>query len=121
LAARLIFRVKSGKLVEKAHLRNIAIAATEQHLERLRDGRPETIETTSLHLDVLRDLRRIHSHICSVAYPVLEGAGELPALQNAEAVWPPARCRPPDVATSVVSEHVAAFSDRASSTPCRDS
>jgi phosphate:Na+ symporter len=25
---------------------------------------------------VLRDLRRIHSHICSVAYPVLDAAGE---------------------------------------------
>jgi phosphate:Na+ symporter len=42
------------------------------------------VETTSLHLDVLRDLRRIHSHICSVAYPVLDAAGELPALKNAE-------------------------------------
>jgi phosphate:Na+ symporter len=30
-----------------------------------------------LHLDVLRDLKRIHSHICSAAYPVLEAAGEL--------------------------------------------
>jgi phosphate:Na+ symporter len=30
-----------------------------------------------LHLDILRDLKRIHSHICSVAYPVLETAGEL--------------------------------------------
>jgi phosphate:Na+ symporter len=35
-------------------------------------------EITSLHLDVLRDLRRIHSHIRSVAYPVLDAAGELP-------------------------------------------
>ena len=71
-------------LVEKTHLRNTEIAATERHLDRLREGRPETIETTSLHLDVLRDLRRIHSHICSVAYPVLDAAGELPAHQNAE-------------------------------------
>jgi phosphate:Na+ symporter len=70
-------------LVEKAHLRNTEIAATERHLDRLREGRPETIETTSLHLDVLRDLRRIHSHICSVAYPVLDAAGELPARENA--------------------------------------
>jgi phosphate:Na+ symporter len=64
-------------LVEKAALRNAELAATEAHLDRLREGRPETIETTSLHLDVLRDLRRIHSHICSVAYPVLDAAGEL--------------------------------------------
>ena len=71
-------------LAEKASLRNAELAATERHLDRLREGRPETIETTSLHLDVLRDLRRIHSHICSVAYPVLDAAGELPALQAAE-------------------------------------
>jgi phosphate:Na+ symporter len=71
-------------LAEKASLRNAELAATERHLDRLREGRPETIETTSLHLDVLRDLRRIHSHICSVAYPVLDAAGELPALQNVE-------------------------------------
>ena len=71
-------------LVEKAALRNAELAATERHLERLRKGRPETIETTSLHLDVLRDLRRIHSHICSVAYPVLEASGELAAHRIAE-------------------------------------
>jgi phosphate:Na+ symporter len=71
-------------LAEKALLRNAELAATERHLDRLREGRPESIETTSLHLDVLRDLRRIHSHVCSVAYPVLDAAGELPALQSAE-------------------------------------
>jgi len=67
-------------LAEKAELRNAELAAAESHLARLRDGRPESIETSSLHLDVLRDLKRIHSHICSVAYPVLEAAG---ALQRA--------------------------------------
>jgi phosphate:Na+ symporter len=71
-------------LSEKAVLRSTELAAVERHLERLREGRPETIETTSLHLDVLRDLRRIHSHICSVAYPVLDAAGELPAYQQAD-------------------------------------
>lgn len=70
-------------LTEKTALRNTELAAVERHLERLREGRPETIETTSLHLDVLRDLRRVHSHICSVAYPVLDAAGELPVPQRA--------------------------------------
>lgn len=70
-------------LTEKTALRNTELAAVERHLERLREGRPETIETTSLHLDVLRDLRRVHSHICSVAYPVLDAAGELPVAQRA--------------------------------------
>jgi phosphate:Na+ symporter len=70
-------------LAEKALLRNTELAATENHLDRLREGRPETIETTSLHLDVLRDLRRIHSHICSVAYSALDAAGELSVDQSA--------------------------------------
>jgi phosphate:Na+ symporter len=65
-------------LAEKAALRTTELAATEQHLDRLREGRPESIETTSLHLDVLRDLRRVHSHICSVAYPVLDAANVQP-------------------------------------------
>ena len=64
-------------IAEKVQLRAAELAAAERHLERLREGRPETLETTSLHLDVLRDLKRIHSHICSVAYPVLEAAGEM--------------------------------------------
>ncbi|HLZ00557.1 MAG TPA: Na/Pi cotransporter family protein [Bradyrhizobium sp.] len=69
-------------LNDKAALRNAELAATERHLERLREGRPESLETTSLHLDVLRDLKRIHSHICSVAYPVLEAAGQLEAYRR---------------------------------------
>jgi phosphate:Na+ symporter len=71
-------------LAEKASLRNVELAATERHLDRLREGRPESIETTSLHLDVLRDLRRIHSHICSVAYSALESAGETHAHRATE-------------------------------------
>lgn len=74
-------------LAEKTDLRNAELAAAERHLERLREGRPESLETTSLHLDVLRDLKRIHSHICSVAYPALESAGPIPS--NAAAVSDP--------------------------------
>jgi len=69
-------------LDQKAELRNAELGATERHLERLREGRAETLETMSLHLDVLRDLRRIHSHICSVAYPVLDAAGEVAARRE---------------------------------------
>jgi phosphate:Na+ symporter len=52
-------------------------AASESHLARLRSGKIESLETSALHLDVLRDLKRINSHLTSVAYPILEGAGEL--------------------------------------------
>jgi|ERR1051326_3717552 phosphate:Na+ symporter len=70
-------KVARKLIEEKAELRSMELAAAESHLARLREGRPESLDTTSLHLDVLRDLKRIHSHICSVAYPVLEAAGEL--------------------------------------------
>jgi phosphate:Na+ symporter len=64
-------------ITEKATLRATEFAAAESHFARLRDGRAESIESSSLHLDILRDLKRIHSHICSVAYPVLERTGAL--------------------------------------------
>ena len=69
-------------LREKADVRKAELEAADRHFERLREGRPESLETTSLHLDVLSDLKRIHSHICSVAYPVLEAAGELPVRES---------------------------------------
>jgi len=70
-------RIARTLIEEKTRLRTAELAYAESHLARLRAGRPESIETSSLHLDVLRDLKRIYSHICSVAYPVLEAAGEL--------------------------------------------
>ncbi len=64
-------------LAEKIEFRDRERQMTEQHLLRLRSGRAESIETSSLHLDILRDLKRINSHLTSVAYPILEAAGEL--------------------------------------------
>ncbi|AXK79097.1 Na/Pi cotransporter family protein [Pseudolabrys taiwanensis] len=86
---------QARKLVaEKAELRGAEIAAAERHLERLRQGRPETLETTSLHLDVLRDLKRIHSHVSSVAYPVLAAAGVSTAAEGHLPGFAPAVPRP---------------------------
>jgi phosphate:Na+ symporter len=64
-------------LEEKVAFRELERAASESHLARLRSGKLESIETSSLHLDVLRDLKRINSHLTSVAYPILDAAGEL--------------------------------------------
>ncbi|MGH7123051.1 MAG: Na/Pi cotransporter family protein, partial [Stellaceae bacterium] len=81
-------------LREKVQIREVERAAAEGHFARLREGRPESIETSSLHLDVLRDLKRIHSHICSVAYPVLEAAGELQSTRLKETAARRRRVRP---------------------------
>jgi phosphate:Na+ symporter len=64
-------------LEEKTSVNKLQYRLTQKHLERLRDGAPETITTSAMHLDTLRDLRRINSHISAVAYPVLEQAGAL--------------------------------------------
>jgi phosphate:Na+ symporter len=64
-------------VAQKDRLRDEEMRATERHFRRLRDGLPETIETSALHLDVLRDLKRINAHLTTVAYPILEETGEL--------------------------------------------
>jgi len=64
-------------LAEKDRMRDIEQAATDNHLRRLREGRPQSIETSALHIDIARDLKRIAAHITSVAYPILEQRGAL--------------------------------------------
>ncbi len=66
-------------LQEKEQFRDMERAASENHFNRLRAGRVESMESSALHLDVIRDFKRINSHITSVAYPILEQAGELRA------------------------------------------
>ena len=64
-------------LAQKVSLRSVEQVATERHLARLASGRADTIESSSLHLDIVRDLKRINSHLTSIAYPILEPTGEL--------------------------------------------
>jgi phosphate:Na+ symporter len=57
---------------EKAKFREMEDKATEAHFQRLRSGNVETVETSSLHLDALRDLKQLNSHIVeAAAYPIL--------------------------------------------------
>lgn len=66
------------RLVEvKEDVRRLERQSAERHLQRLRDGRAESIETSSLHLDMLRDLKRINAHIATVAHPILDDSGLL--------------------------------------------
>jgi|EndMetStandDraft_3_1072993.scaffolds.fasta_scaffold01365_10 phosphate:Na+ symporter len=64
-------------LAAKDRMRDLEQAATDNHLRRLREGRTQSIETSSLHIDIARDLKRIAAHIASVAYPILEQSGAL--------------------------------------------
>ena len=63
---------------EKEAFRSLEAAATASHFARLREGRIDTAETSSLHLDALRDLKRLNAHlVAAAAYPVLERSGGL--------------------------------------------
>jgi phosphate:Na+ symporter len=64
-------------LEEKARFRDLEHEYAAAHIARLQDNTAQSIETSSLHLDLISDLKRINSHICSIAYPILESAGAL--------------------------------------------
>ncbi|MGD0186074.1 MAG: Na/Pi cotransporter family protein [Roseiarcus sp.] len=63
---------------EKPAFRDAESAAMRAHFERLRNGGLDTVETSAIHLDLLRDMKLVNGHIvAAAAYPVLERAGEL--------------------------------------------
>jgi phosphate:Na+ symporter len=64
-------------LEEKARFRDLERAYSSAHLDRLTGNTMQSIETSSLHIDLISDLKRINSHICSIAYPILDSAGAL--------------------------------------------
>ena len=71
-------RDMARKLVElKVGIRNFERLSSQRHLMRLRAGEPESRETSSLHLDILRDLKRINAHAVAIAHPILDEEGLL--------------------------------------------
>ena len=64
-------------VLEKDRLRDLEKETSASHFERLRDGTAKSIETSSIHLDTIRDLKQINSLLASMAYPVLEERGLL--------------------------------------------
>ncbi|RZJ10858.1 MAG: Na/Pi cotransporter family protein, partial [Haliea sp.] len=64
-------------LEEKARFRDLERAYATTHLGRLTANTVQSLETSSLHIDLISELKRINSHICSIAYPILDSAGAL--------------------------------------------
>ncbi|MBL8667011.1 MAG: Na/Pi cotransporter family protein [Rhodospirillales bacterium] len=62
---------------EQVFFRSLESDAAEAHLGRVRGGGAEALETGTILLDVIRELRRINGHLVSAAYPILEERGEL--------------------------------------------
>lgn len=68
LAKQLIDYKKGLKIAEKE--------TAASHMKRLQQRLPETIATSSMHMDVIRDLRRINTYVCSVAYAILDATNK---------------------------------------------
>jgi phosphate:Na+ symporter len=86
-------------LAQKVLFRELERAYADSHLARLAGNTLESIETSSLHLDLIADMKRVNSHICSIAYPILEQAGVLSKtrLKEPEPAAPSATQRPAPV------------------------
>jgi phosphate:Na+ symporter len=63
LAARIV--------AQKREIRSLEKNLREAHISRLVSGRKESINTSSIHMDVLSDLRRVVSHMSNHVYPLL--------------------------------------------------
>ncbi len=81
-AASLLFTedLRAARLLadEKTTFRAAETKATQLHFQRLRAANTHGSQTSSLHLDLLRDLKQINSYIvAAAAYPILERSNEL--------------------------------------------
>nr|WP_316654154.1 Na/Pi cotransporter family protein [uncultured Gellertiella sp.] len=64
-------------VAQKEMVRALVRTSEEKHLQRLRDGNIASYDSSSIHIDTIRDLKEINSLAVSIAYPVLESAGML--------------------------------------------
>ncbi len=81
-------------IAEKDQIRALESDASDRHLDRLAQNRADSIATSSLHLDLLRDMKRINAHLAAIGALILESRGEMA----------PTRLRP-DEAGATASNH----------------
>ncbi len=63
---------------EKEAFRDLETQAVSAHFARVREGQAADAGSGALYLDVLRDLKRVNTHlVAAAAYPVLEAGGAL--------------------------------------------
>ena len=66
------------ELVEQKELvRDVEQTLERKHLTRLRQGLIEPIETSAIHIDLLRSLKMLNTAFAMIAYPLLKEQGEL--------------------------------------------
>lgn len=73
-------------VAEKAVLRRMERDCHDRHLSRLRSGNVHSIDTSDIHLEVVRALKEINSLLVKVAYPILSEQGHLLETRLAEPI-----------------------------------
>ncbi|MEO9781346.1 MAG: hypothetical protein ABJH07_00885 [Sedimentitalea sp.] len=69
---------EARELVErKEMIRGIEQNLERKHLIRLRQGLSASIETSAIHIDLLRSLKMLNKAFAMIAYPLLKEQGEL--------------------------------------------
>ncbi len=64
-------------IMEKDRMRTLERQSRQSHLKRLQAGSEASIETSDLHLEIVRSLREINTLFAAVAYPILQRHGQL--------------------------------------------
>lgn len=64
-------------VVQKEMVRDIEQKFERMHLTRLRQGLVESIETSAIHIDLLRSLKMLNTAFAMIAYPLLKEQGKL--------------------------------------------
>jgi phosphate:Na+ symporter len=61
----------------KETVRKVERKLQRNHLERLREGLSESMDTSNIHQETLRALKQINTAFSMVGYPILEESGDL--------------------------------------------
>ncbi|MCV2870823.1 Na/Pi cotransporter family protein [Defluviimonas sp. WL0050] len=62
---------------EKDRVRDMEQRLQRSHLDRLKQGLTESIETSNIHQETLRALKQVNSAFTMIAYPILSETGDL--------------------------------------------
>lgn len=71
-------------LVQKRNVRRLEKRFRESHMTRLVKGRPETIRTSSIHLDVLGEYRRIVTLMSGHVYSLVKDGDDLKGVSDSD-------------------------------------
>ncbi|MBP1888174.1 Na/Pi cotransporter family protein [Sinorhizobium mexicanum] len=62
---------------QKEHVRRLVEESSKSHLERLRQGIAASIQSSDMHLEIVRALKEVNSLVTTMAYPRLRETGDL--------------------------------------------